>query len=99
LLQSNERARIVRMLDMVRKMAGTSRKARVVSKNTVPTAAGLASSASGFAALAAAASYAAGLKLNARELSILSRKGSGSACRSIYGGLVLWNAGVSSETS
>ncbi len=99
LLQSNERARIVRMLDMVRKMAGTSRKARVVSKNTVPTAAGLASSASGFAALAAAASYAAGLKLNARELSILARKGSGSACRSIYGGLVLWNAGESSETS
>lgn len=99
LLQSNERARIVKMLDMVRKMAGIESHARVVSKNTVPTAAGLASSASGFAALASAASYAAGLRLNARELSILARKGSGSACRSIYGGLVLWNAGTSSETS
>ncbi|EPI45122.1 hypothetical protein HMPREF1582_01447, partial [Gardnerella vaginalis JCP8151A] len=60
LLQSEERARIVRMLDMVRKMAGIESHARVVSKNTVPTAAGLASSASGFAALAAAAAYAAG---------------------------------------
>lgn len=99
LLQSEERARIVKMLDIVRKMARIESHARVVSKNTVPTAAGLASSASGFAALAAAAAYASGLRLNARELSILARKGSGSACRSIYGGLVLWNAGVSSETS
>ena len=75
----------------------SSERARIV--NTVPTAAGLASSASGFAALASAASYAAGLNLSPRNLSILARKGSGSACRSIYGGLVLWNAGTSDETS
>lgn len=99
LLQSSERARIVKMLDIVRKIAGIKSKAQVVSVNTVPTAAGLASSASGFAALASAASYAAGLNLSPRNLSILARKGSGSACRSIYGGLVLWNAGASDETS
>ena len=79
LLQSSERARIVKMLDIVRKMAGIKSKAQVVSVNTVPTA--------------------AGLKLSPRNLSILARKGSGSACRSIYGGLVLWNAGTSDETS
>lgn len=85
--------RIVNMLDLVRKMAGISKKASVISTNHVPTAAGLASSASGFAALAAASSYAAGLELSSRDLSRLARRGSGSACRSVYGGIVLWHAG------
>lgn len=91
--------RVVKMLDLVREIAGISTKASVVSKNHVPTAAGLASSASGFAALASAAAYAAGLNLTPRELSRLARRGSGSACRSIFGGLVVWNAGESDETS
>jgi len=59
----------------------------------------MASSASGFAALSMAAASAAGLELSSKELSILARKGSGSASRSIPGGIARWNAGESSETS
>lgn len=93
------RLRVVAMLDLVREKAGISTKAKVVSHNHVPIAAGLASSASGSSALAAAASYAAGLNLTPRELSRLARRGSGSACRSIFGGFVLWNKGEDDETS
>lgn len=91
--------RIVTFLDLVRERAGISDAAQVTSVNTVPTAAGLASSASGFAALAGAASAAAGLDLDDRDLSRLARRGSGSASRSIFGGLALWNAGYDDATS
>ncbi|RWZ51922.1 diphosphomevalonate decarboxylase [Labedella phragmitis] len=92
-------ARVTRFLDLVRSLAGRSDGASVISRNTVPTAAGLASSASGFAALAAAASSAAGLDLAPRELSILARKGSGSAARSIFGDLAVWFAGDDDASS
>ncbi|SER53647.1 diphosphomevalonate decarboxylase [Propionibacterium cyclohexanicum] len=85
--------RVSRFLDIVRGLAGIEQHAQVDSRNDGPTAAGLASSASGFAALALAASAAAGLELSSRELSRLARRGSGSACRSIFGGLVVWRAG------
>ncbi|MFT0846360.1 diphosphomevalonate decarboxylase [Actinomycetaceae bacterium L2_0104] len=91
--------RITALLDVVRERAGISTPAEVTSLNTVPTAAGLASSASGFAALAGAAAAAAGLDLNARELSRLARRGSGSASRSIFGGLAIWHAGKDDVTS
>ncbi len=91
--------RVTRFLDLVRALAGRSDGAAVVSRNTVPTAAGLASSASGFAALAAAATSAAGVDLDPRELSILARKGSGSAARSVFGGLAVWHAGVDDASS
>lgn len=81
-------ARVARFLDLVRQRAGISTRARVDSANDFPTAAGLASSASAFAALALAATRAAGLSLDPRELSILARRGSGSAARSIFGGFV-----------
>lgn len=87
------------VLNEVRKKANITDFARVTSKNFVPTAAGLASSASGLAALAGAASIAAGLTLSEKELSRLARRGSGSASRSIYGGFVEWQAGDSDETS
>lgn len=87
------------VLDLVRKKAGIKTKARVDSFNYVPTAAGLASSASGLAALAGSASLAAGLNLSQKELSTLARRGSGSACRSIYGGFAEWQKGHSHETS
>ncbi|MEB3196796.1 MAG: diphosphomevalonate decarboxylase [Candidatus Sericytochromatia bacterium] len=88
-----EARRVGAFLDLVRVEAGLSERARVVSRNEVPTAGGLASSASGFAALAAAASRAAGLPLDEVALSCLARRGSGSACRSIYGGFVEWRRG------
>lgn len=92
-------ARITALLDLVRQRAGIAAAAQVTSVNTVPTAAGLASSASGFAALAGAAAAAAGLDLDDRELSRLARRGSGSASRSIYGGLAMWHAGSDDESS
>ncbi|MEB3330562.1 MAG: diphosphomevalonate decarboxylase [Candidatus Sericytochromatia bacterium] len=88
-----EALRVTAFLDRVRALAGSSMRARVVSRNDVPTAAGLASSASGFAALAAAASQAAGLHLDGAALSRLARQGSGSACRSVFGGFVEWRRG------
>lgn len=81
-------ARVRRFLDLVRARAGIDLPALVATTNTVPTAAGLASSASGFAALALAASRAAGLALSLAELSALARRGSGSAARSVFGGFV-----------
>jgi diphosphomevalonate decarboxylase len=78
--------RVAKFLDIVRARAGITTHARVESANDFPTAAGLASSASAFAALALAATRAAGLSLDDRELSVLARRGSGSAARSIFGG-------------
>ncbi len=86
--------RIGKLLDLVRAQAGIREHALVSSANNFPTAAGLASSASGFAALALAATRAAGLKLEGRALSILARRGSGSAARSVFGGLVEMHRGV-----
>jgi diphosphomevalonate decarboxylase len=82
------------LLDIVRDSSGVGSRAVIESTNNFPTAAGLASSASGFAALAVAASAAAGLSLDDRELSILARRGSGSAARSLFGGIVELYAGT-----
>jgi diphosphomevalonate decarboxylase len=87
----------VDFLNRVREEADLSQFAEVRSQNNFPTASGLASSASGFAALAGAASLAAGLHLTPRELSRLARRGSGSASRSIFGGFVEWQAGDRSD--
>ena len=86
--------RVQRFLDLVRARAAIDLPAEVVTTNTVPTAAGLASSAAGFAALALAASHAAGLRLSATQLSELARRGSGSAARSIFGGFAEMSAGT-----
>jgi diphosphomevalonate decarboxylase len=91
--------RVSALLDLVRAMAGIKACAAVVSENNFPSGAGLASSASAFAALALAASKAAGLDLGERELSRLARRGSGSAARSIPGGFVEWQAGSGDEDS
>ncbi|MEM7813525.1 MAG: diphosphomevalonate decarboxylase [Candidatus Aenigmatarchaeota archaeon] len=90
---------IMAHIERIRKLAGITDKARVVSESNFPVAAGLASSASGLAALSMAAAAAAGLNLNARELSILARQGSGSACRSIFGGFVEWQRGTAADGS
>jgi diphosphomevalonate decarboxylase len=87
------RGRVCKMLDEVRDLAGFHIFARVKSNNNFPTGSGIASSASGFAALALAATKAAGLQLEDAALSRLARRSSGSACRSIPGGFVEWDAG------
>jgi diphosphomevalonate decarboxylase len=85
---SGELARVSHCLDLLRERARVELRARIESRNNFPTGAGLASSASGFAALVRAADAALDLRLDARELSILARRGSGSAARSIFGGFV-----------
>ncbi len=92
-------ARASALLDRVRKMAGISTRAEIASGNNFPTGTGIASSASAFAALALAASSAAGLHLDEAELSRLARTGSGSACRSVPGGFVEWQAGSTHQDS
>jgi len=71
----------------------------VHSDNNFPVGAGLASSASAFAALAVAGSAAAGRDLDPTALSILARQGSGSACRSLWGGFVEWQRGDKEDGS
>ncbi|MDA1317464.1 MAG: diphosphomevalonate decarboxylase [bacterium] len=94
-----EGVRVTRHLDRIRALAKISTKAKVVSRNSFPAGTGLSSSSSGFAALSVAAATAAGLKLDEKELSILARQGSGSACRSIPNGWVQWHDGTTSEES
>lgn len=91
--------RVSNFLDLVRQMAGLDLRAEVISENNFPSGAGIASSASAFAALALASTRAAGLDLEPAALSRLARRGSGSACRSIPGGFVEWTAGASDEDS
>lgn len=92
-------AKVSKILDLVRQMSGQTAGAQVHSRNHVPNAAGLASSASAYAALALAASSAAGLQLDNAALSRLARRGSGSASRSIAGGFVIWHRGSDDESS
>jgi len=66
----------------------------IASYNNFPTAAGLASSASGFAALTASLAALYSLPCPPTTLSLIARQGSGSACRSLFGGFVAWNAGT-----
>lgn len=73
-------------------------KIHIVSRNNFPTAAGLASSAAGYACLA----YVLGQVYEVTDPTLLSRiarRASGSACRSLFGGFVMWIRGTSNETS
>ncbi len=93
------RMRVENHLDTLRARFETDRFARVDSRNNFPMGTGIASSASAFAALTTAACAALNTTVSERELSILSRLGSGSAARSIPPGFVEWHAGDSHETS
>jgi len=90
--RSAARERVVAHLDRVRALARINSKAGMTSHNNFPAGTGLASSASAFAALTVAACAAAGLRLSTDELSKLARRASGSACRSVPGGFVEWDA-------
>ncbi|MFA6328822.1 MAG: diphosphomevalonate decarboxylase [Candidatus Micrarchaeia archaeon] len=94
-----ETLRVSRVLDAVRGAAGTNARAKVHSENNFPTAAGIASSASGFAALACAAADASGMVASGRQLSLFARMGSGSACRSVIGGFAEWKMGSKKDGS
>jgi diphosphomevalonate decarboxylase len=94
-----ESNRVIKHLDLIRKMALCIQKARVLSVSNFPIGTGLSSSASGFAALTVAAVNALGIKLDKKKLSILARIGSGSASRSIPDGFVEWNEGKNSNSS
>lgn len=98
-VKDEKKDRVVSILELVRQKAGKKLFAKVVSKNNFPSDAGIASSASAFSALALAASKAIGLNLSQRELSILSRLGSGSACRSVIDGFAEWRKGRDSKSS
>ncbi len=89
--------RVRAFLDLVRDRAGGGSRLRVVSRNDFPTGAGLASSASGFAALALAGTRALGADLPPGELSSLARCGSGSAARSVFGGFVELERGTAED--
>jgi len=85
--------KVLKFLKLINQKKEFSTAFRIDSENNFPTGAGLASSASGFAALTLAATHAAGLKLSKSQLSVLARQGSGSAARSIFGGFVHMHRG------
>jgi diphosphomevalonate decarboxylase len=79
---------------IVKKQEWADMNVHISSYNTFPTAAGLASSAAGYAALVAALAQLFGAKEEyPGQLSTIARQGSGSACRSLYGGFVAWRMG------
>lgn len=85
------RVPVVRHLDRLRSRTDRSGSFRVATQNTFPSGAGLASSASGFAALTLAAMQALGEPIDHAQASDLARRsGSGSAARSVWGGFVQW---------
>lgn len=99
LQDDKETAKVSKYIDIFRNLASSDKRVEIHSFNHVPTAAGLASSASGFAALSAALNSLFELNYDKENLTKLARLGSGSASRSIYGGFVEWIKGKDHETS
>ncbi|MBI2027504.1 MAG: diphosphomevalonate decarboxylase [Deltaproteobacteria bacterium] len=83
--------KVSKVLNALRSFKNSSLRAHIRSTNNFPTAAGLASSASGLASVTYAASLALELDLSAIELAEISKQGSGSSCRSFLGGFVQWH--------
>ena len=98
-ITGRHRERIIRLVDHLRSQVKLDYKFKMVSQNDFPTQAGLASSASAFAAIALAAADALDLQFSRESLSKIARLGSGSAARSIHGGFVYCHQGDSHETS
>lgn len=87
------------MLISIRPQKMSEMKLHIVSRNNFPTAAGLASSASGFAALVFTLATLFELQISPSDLSRIARQGSGSACRSLFGGFVAWEMGSQADGS
>ena len=99
LLETNFSKRVFHHIDRMRRKASVSLKAKIHTRNTFPTDVGIASSASGFAALTVATCAALSLDFTEKELSEMARLGSGSACRSIPDGFTEWIASDSNNHS
>ncbi len=97
--QNEKLGNIFETIRYMRGLAAVRSGAIVVSENSFPSGAGLASSASGGAALVCAADAALGLGLSKTELSLIARRISGSACRSLFGGIALWKRGSKADGS
>lgn len=82
------------ILTEFRRRTGMSDAVEINSHNNFPTAAGIASSSSGLAALALGLDALFGTNLSPVDLSSLARFGSGSGCRAVYGGFTTWRAGA-----
>ncbi len=98
-LKGRELERVLEVVKEVRRRSHVKEKFKMVSKNNFPSNVGLGASASGFAALAVAASDAVGLELSLEQISVIARRGAGSATRSVTGGFSRWNAGFEDEES
>lgn len=92
-------SRVSKFLEMMRGQYGNFPKVMIQSENHVPTAAGLASSASSYAALTAAMFGLLDLEKDDSEMSRIARRGSGSASRSIFGNFAVWNKGENHQSS
>jgi phosphomevalonate decarboxylase len=99
LLTGRELERVVDVVKEVRRRSGIKDRFKMASKNNFPSNVGLGASASGFAALAVAASDAADLDLSLEQASIIARRGAGSATRSVTGGFSRWRAGFEDDES
>lgn len=86
-------SRMMTYIDYLKTQLGIEENLSVESTNNFPTAAGLASSSSGYAALAAACVKLSHKKLSKQEISALARVGSASASRSVFDGFVVLRAG------
>lgn len=91
--------RIHHFLNTIRDILGDFPAVTITSENHVPTSAGLASSASSFAALTGAVTKEMGFDLSNQSLSRLARRGSGSASRSFYSHFAIWHAGMDDTSS
>jgi len=98
-LAGRELERVVSVVDEVRRRSGLDKRFRMMSVNNFTSNVGLGASASGFAALAVAACGAAGLDLSLEQMSVIARRGAGSATRSVTGAFSRWKAGFEDEES
>lgn len=93
IIDIEENSKITPFLDYIREYINDKVYFEVRTANNFPTAAGLASSASGYASITKGINELLGLKLSDRELSKIARRGSGSAARSLFSGYVEMHKG------
>lgn len=93
------RKQFVRHLDIMRAYTGFKEKVEVITSKTFPVGSGLAGSAASASATAEAFAGLVGKTADRRLVSIMARRGSGSASRSVFGGSVVWQKGDSDDTS